>query len=113
MIGFAESFLAWTGATLIPAFAGLLLITGANKLVNRLVFAGHRLSRLLRHRPASVQLENRERIDEKYLAAFAFGIFLCTFVDTISGSATLDVNCGLDGGFAQFMVLYLFLSSLF
>jgi len=64
MIGFAESFLAWTGATLIPAFAGLLFITGANKLVDRLVFAGHRLSRLLRHRPASVPLDNRVRIDE-------------------------------------------------
>jgi len=110
MIGFAESFLAWTGATLIPAFAGLLLITGANKLVNRLVFARHRLSGLLRHRPASVQLDNRERIDEKYLAAFAFGIFLWFFVDTISGSATLDVNSGFGGGLAQVTVVILFLA---
>ena len=110
MIGFAESFLAWTGATLIPAFAGLLFITGANKLVDRLVFAGHRLSRLLRHRPASVPLDNRVRIDEKYLAAFAFGIFLWFFVDTISGSATLDVNSGFGGGLAQVTVVILFLA---
>src|SRR5947199_10078716 len=110
MIGFAGSFLAWTGATLIPAFAGLLLITGANRLVDQLVFCGHRLSRLLRHRPASVQLDNRGRIDEKYLAAFAFGIFLWFFVDTISGSATLDVNSGFGGGLAQVTVVILFLA---
>ena len=110
MIGFAESFLAWTGATLIPAFAGLLLITGASKLVDRLVFAGHRLSRLLRRRPASVPLDNRGRIDEKYLAAFAFGIFLWFFVDTISGSATLDVNSGFGGGLAQVTVVILSLA---
>src|SRR5207247_3704152 len=112
MIGVGESFLGWTGATLIPAFARLLFITGANKLVDRLVFAGHRLSRLLRHRPASVPLDNRVRIDEKYLAAFAFGIFLWFFVDTISGSATLDVNSGFGGGSAQVTVVILFLAGL-
>ena len=81
MIGFAESFLAWTAATLIPPFVGLLLIIVASKFV-----------------------------EARYLTAFASGIFLWFFVDTISGSATLDVNSGFGGGLAQVTVVILFLA---
>jgi hypothetical protein len=80
MIGFAESFLAWTAATLLPAFAGILVIVAASKFVNA-----------------------------KYLAAFGFGIFLWFFVDTIGGSADLDVNSGFGGGLAQVGVVILFI----
>jgi hypothetical protein len=80
VIGFGESFFAWTATTLIPAFVGLLLITMASKFV-----------------------------DARFLSAFAFGIFLWFFVDTIGGSATLEVNSGFGGGLAQIAVLILFL----
>lgn len=80
MIGFADSFLAWTATTLLPALAGLLLVVSANKWVNA-----------------------------KYLAAFGFGIFLWFFVDTIGGSANLDVNSAFTGGPAQIGVVILFM----
>ena len=80
MIGFGESFIAWTAATLLPALVGLLLITAASMWVQA-----------------------------RYLCAFAFGIFLWFFVDTIGGSATLDVNSGFGGGWAQLTVVILFL----
>src|SRR2546426_5533016 len=80
MIGFVEGFLAWTASTWIPAFVGVLVI----------VEAGHRL------RP-------------KYLAAFALGIFLWFFVDTIQGSALLDVNAGFSGGAGQVAAGVLFI----
>jgi len=83
MIGFAESFLSWVAATLIPGFVGLLVLTWASKLVAA-----------------------------RYLAAFAFGIFLWFFVDTIGGSATLDVNSGFAGGTAQAGVVVLFVIGL-
>ena len=83
MIGFGESFLAWIAATLLPAIAGLAIIVSANKFVK-----------------------------EKYLAAFGFGIFLWFFVDTIGGSATLDVNSGFTGGLAQIAVVLLFIIGL-
>ena len=79
MIQFAVAFLAWAAATLIPAFIGLLLITLAGK-----------------------------RLQPRHLLAFALGIFFWFFVDTILGSATLQVNSGFGGGFAQFGVLLLF-----
>src|SRR6266540_2446708 len=79
MIGLAESFLVWIAATLIPGFVGLLVIT----LTNKVVLA-------------------------RYLCAFALGIFLWFFVDTIGGSATLDVNSGFEGGVAQVGVVLLF-----
>jgi hypothetical protein len=81
MIDFPTSFLAWLAATLIPAFLGLLLIA----LVGR-------------------------KIQPRYLAAFAFGIFLWFFVDTILGSATLQVNSGFGGGIGQIGVVVLFLA---
>src|SRR2546428_13997970 len=80
MIGFVEGFLAWTASTWIPAFVGVLVI----------VEAGHRL------RP-------------KYLAAFALGIFLWFFVDTIQGSALFDVNAGFSGGAGQVAAAVFFL----
>ena len=68
MLGFTDSFLPWTAATLIPAFVGLLIM----------LLAGNFLK-------------------AKYLAGFAIGIFLWFFVDTIRGAASLDVNSGFTG----------------
>src|SRR5712692_6142765 len=79
MLGFADSFLTWFASTAIPAFVGLVIITGAGKLV----------------RP-------------RLLAAFGFGIFLWFFVDTIGGSANLYVNLGFAGGLNQFAIFALF-----
>ena len=79
MLDFASSFLAWLASTAIPAFVGLLIITGAGKFVR-----------------------------SKLLVAFAFGIFLWFFVDTISGSANLYVNLGFGGGLDQFAIFALF-----
>jgi hypothetical protein len=80
MIGFVEGFLAWLATTAIPAFVGLLVIAWAGNAVK-----------------------------PKYLAAFALGIFLWFFVDTIQGSAVLDVNDGFTGGVAQIAVVALFI----
>ena len=80
MIGFAESFLTWLASTLLPAFVGLSVITGASR-----------------------------KIPKRYIVAFAFGILFWFFVDTISGSAVLDVNSGFRGGPAQLGVVLLFL----
>jgi len=79
MLDFATSFLAWLASTAIPAFVGLVVMTGAGRVVK-----------------------------PRYLAAFAFGIFLWFFVDTIGGSANLYVNLGFNGGLNQFAVLLLF-----
>jgi hypothetical protein len=83
MLGFADSFLPWTAVTLIPAFVGLLII----------VIAGNFLK-------------------VKYLAAFAIGVFLWFFVDTIGGAAALDVNSGLSGGGGQLALSALFVIGL-
>ncbi len=80
MIGFTESIATWIASTLLPVFVGLLVITWAGK-----------------------------KIPVRYLVAFAFGILFWFFVDTISGSAVLDVNSGFTGGIAQAAVLVLFL----
>src|SRR2546427_3665636 len=80
MISFAESLLTWVASTLLPAFAGLLVITWASK-----------------------------KIPVRYVAAFAFGILFWFFVDTISGSAVLGVNSGFGGGLSQTGVGVLFL----
>ena len=79
MLDFSTSFLGWLAATAIPAFVGLLLITSA-----------------------------RNWVKGKYLAAFALGIFMWFFVDTIGGSANLDVNAGFTGGIDQVAVVALF-----
>jgi zinc transporter ZupT len=44
----------------------------------------------------------------RYLNAFALGIFLWFFVDTIGGSSNLDVNEGFSGGASQAVVMLLF-----
>ncbi|MBO0887544.1 hypothetical protein J2P12_00430, partial [Candidatus Bathyarchaeota archaeon] len=80
MIGFGESYLVWIASTLIPAFIGLLMIVWL-----------------------------RRKIPVTYIVAFAFGIFLWFFVDTISGSSFLDVNSGFSGDLAQIGVVSLFL----
>jgi len=69
MIGFAVSFLGLLGATLIPAFFGLVAVV------------------LLFRRSAP-----------RYAAAFAAGVFLWYFSDTIGGSSYLGVNRGFSGG---------------
>jgi len=79
MLGFPDSFLPWIAATLIPAFIGLLTI----------VLAGNFLR-------------------AKYLAAFAIGVFLWFFVDTIGGAASLDVNSGFGVGGGQVALSGLF-----
>src|SRR5215472_185046 len=81
MIGFAVTLLSWAGATIIPALIGLVLISAANR-----------------------------KVQSRYLIAFAIGIFFWFFVDTISGSAGLDVNSGFKGGSAQIEVVILFLT---
>jgi len=80
MIAFVEGFLAWTASTWIPAFVGLLVIVSASHVLK-----------------------------PKYLAAFALGIFLWFFVDTIQGSALLDVNAGFSGGAGQVAAVALFI----
>jgi len=81
MIDFSTGFLAWAASTWIPAFVGLLVIVWAGRVVK-----------------------------SKYLAAFAFGIFLWFFVDTIQGSALLDVNAGFTGGAGQIAAVALFIT---
>jgi len=83
MIRFPDSFLPWTAATLIPAFAGILIIVMAGKALKA-----------------------------KYLAAFALGIFLWFFVDTIGGAAGLDVVDGFSGSFVQIATVGLFVIGL-
>src|SRR3989475_1746503 len=80
MIGFTEGFLDWLASTAIPAFVGLLVVVWAGRVVK-----------------------------PKYLAAFALGIFLWFFVDTIQGSALLDVNAGFTGGAGQIAAVLLFI----
>lgn len=83
MIGFADSFLPWAAATLIPAFIGLLLIVLAGNFVRA-----------------------------RYLAAFAIGVFLWFFVDTIGGAANLDVVDAFSGTVAQIGSVGLFVIGL-
>ncbi|HMD78668.1 MAG TPA: hypothetical protein VKF39_01640 [Nitrososphaerales archaeon] len=79
MLPFAESFLAWASSTAVPALVGLGLIT----VVGR-------------------------RTSPRYVAAFALGIFFWFFVDTIEGSANLDLNAGFAGGVNQVAMVILF-----
>jgi len=79
MLGFPETFLAWVGATLLPALAGLAIVVGAGHFAKG-----------------------------RYLAAFGFGIFLWFFVDTIGGAADMDVNAGFGGGVQQVAIVVLF-----
>jgi hypothetical protein len=79
VLDFPTSFAGWLGATAVPAFLGLLAITLAGRIVHG-----------------------------RYLAAFALGIFMWFFVDTIGGAANLDVNAGFTGGAVQVAIVALF-----
>src|SRR5712691_7395527 len=83
MIGFDVSFLGLLGATLVPAFFGLLAMV------------------LLFRRSAP-----------RYAAAFAAGVFLWYFSDTIGGSSYLGVNRGFSSGFDQAILIVLFVAGL-
>jgi len=83
MIGFIDSLLPWTAATLIPAFVGLFII----------VLAGNVLK-------------------AKHLAAFSLGIFLWFFVDTIRGAASLDVIDAFSASLVQIGTVGLFVLGL-
>ena len=48
------------------------------------------------------------RVNAKYLAAYAFGIYLWFFTDTMGDSAYLDVNSGFTGGAEQVALVFLF-----
>ena len=75
--------LAWIGATALPVLVGLALVAKFGRLVN-----------------------------PRYLVAFSLGIFLWYFIDTVSGSADLDVNAGFGGGAAQVAQVVLFAAGL-
>jgi hypothetical protein len=83
MLPFAEAFLAWLAGTIGPAFAGMLI----------LILAGRLLS-------------------TRYLLAFGLGIFLWFFVDTIQGSGDLEVNAGFTGGVVQVSLILLFVAGI-
>ena len=83
MIGFAVSFLGLLGATLVPAFFGLLAVVS--------LFS---------------------RAAPRYAAAYAAGVFLWYFSDTIGGSSYLGVNRGFSGGFDQALLIVLFVAGL-
>ena len=69
MIGFAETFGAVLATFLIPTFVGLLIISAAARYISA-----------------------------KYLAAFAIGLYLWFFSDTIGDASLLGVSEGFTGG---------------
>jgi hypothetical protein len=77
LIGFAETFGAVLATFLIPTFLGLLIISVAARYLSG-----------------------------KYLAAFAIGLYLWFFSDTIGDASLLGVSEGFTGGFWQ-VVLWL------
>lgn len=79
MISFLLSISAWFIATFIPSFLGIEVIL----LVSR-------------------------KVDSRIISSFALGIFLWFFVDTMEGSAALDVNSGFSGGISQLLVVAMF-----
>jgi len=80
VLPFTETFLTFVGSTVIPAIGGLVLVAVPGRWVGT-----------------------------RYVTAFAIGIFFWFFVDTIEGSAKLDVNAGFAGGAAQAAEVLLFL----
>ena len=83
MLPFADSFVSWALATVVPAFVGLVLVT----LLGR-------------------------GVSQRYVAGFALGIFFWFFVDSIQGSSNLDVNSGFGGGPGQIAIFLLFAAGL-
>jgi len=80
MIGFAETFGAVLATFLVPAFVGLLIIAAAARYLKA-----------------------------KYLAAFAFGLYLWFFTDTIGDASLLGVSEGFTGGILQVALWVVFL----
>ena len=83
MVPFLPSFIAFVSALVFPALAGLMIVAVAARYVH-----------------------------SRYLAAFALGIFLWFFSDTIADSSYLDVNSGFGGGGAQLLLVLLFAAGL-
>jgi hypothetical protein len=79
VLPFAESFAAIVAAFVFPTLVGLLIVAAAARL-----------------------------LIPKYLAAFALGIWLWFFSDTIGDSAYLDANAGFGGGVDQLALVLLF-----
>jgi len=82
MIDFGVTFLGIFAAALLPALLGLLVV---------MVFRG---------------------APPRYTAAFAFGVFLWYFSDTIGDSSYLGVNKGFSGGSGQLVLLLMFTAGL-
>ena len=72
MIGFAETLGAVLATFLLPAFAGLIVISVSSRFLG-----------------------------PKYLAAFAIGLYLWFFSDTIGDASFLGVSEGFSGGVTQ------------
>lgn len=69
MLGFAETLGAILGSFLVPAFVGIAIMYGASRYVKA-----------------------------RYLAAFAVGLYLWFFTDTISDASFIGVDEGFSGG---------------
>ena len=80
MIGFAETFGAVLATFLIPTFVGLLIISAASRFLKA-----------------------------KYLAAFAIGLYLWFFSDTIGDASLLGVSEGFTGGVWQVALWVVFI----
>ncbi|MDA4117684.1 MAG: hypothetical protein OK455_04995 [Thaumarchaeota archaeon] len=83
MLGFAETFGATLASFLAPSLVGLLIISAASRYVN-----------------------------PKYLAAFALGLYLWFYSDTIGDSSLLAVSEGLTGGIYHFAIWAAFAAGL-
>ena len=80
MIGYPETLGAVLATFLIPTFAGLLVISAASRFLKA-----------------------------KYLAAFAIGLYLWFFSDTIGDASLLGVSEGLSGGVTQVTLWIVFI----
>jgi len=83
MIGFAQTFGATIGAFLVPTFLGLLMISAVARYVS-----------------------------PRYLAAFAVGLYLWFFSDTIGDASLLGVSEGFTGGVWHVVLWAVFLLGL-
>jgi zinc transporter ZupT len=83
MIGFAETFGATLVSFVVPAFVGLFVISIAARYVGA-----------------------------RYLAAFAIGLYLWFFSDTISGASYMAVDEGFTGGIFHVLLWVVFAAGL-
>lgn len=79
MIGFAETFGATVASFVLPAFVGLVVISVAARY-----------------------------LEARYLAAFAVGLYLWFFSDTISDASYLSVDSGYSGGIWHVLIWLVF-----